>query len=238
VTLPPMRPGDEPTRNLARSLTNALTARGLPAEVDAVEASLRAGSAGLRRLARELGARAGDGSSFVLLVVDQAEELLTRSGAREQQAFLNLVRGALGEDSPLWVVATVRPEFLSTAPDRVGLAEVIDDSLVLEPLSRSRLSEVIEGPAQRAGLEFAPGLVERIVMETEGGDALPMLAYTLSELYKGVGRDRRITAGHYEDLGGVEGALRNTADRLADELRGERPAGIAYPSHAGHRRRR
>ena len=71
----------------------------------------------------------------MLVVVDQAEELLTRSGVREQQAFLGLLDKAMGDDSPLWVVATVRSEFLSTAPERAGLAEVVDDSLVVEPLS-------------------------------------------------------------------------------------------------------
>ena len=110
---------------------------------------------------------------------------------------------ALGEDSPLWVVATVRSEFLSTAPDRAGLAEVVDDSLVIEPLSRARLPEVIARPAQRAGLEFAPGLVERMV-ETTGGDALPLLAYTLRELYQRAGADGE-SAADYEAVGGVVG---------------------------------
>ena len=56
---------------------------------------------------------------------------------------------AFGDDSPVWVVATVRSELLSTAPERAGLAEVVDDSLVIEPLSRARLPIVIQQPAQR-----------------------------------------------------------------------------------------
>ena len=51
-------------------------------------------------------------------------------------------------------------------------ALAIDDPLVIEPLSRGRLAEVIARPAQRAGLELEPGLVERMVEETEGGDTL------------------------------------------------------------------
>ncbi len=144
------------------------------------------GGAGLVELAVELGELAGaavrggaaDGRANVLVVIDQAEELLTRTGVREQQAFLSLLDEALGDDSPVWVVATVRSEFLSTAPERAGLAEVVDDPLVIEPLSRARLPMVIQQPAQRAGLQFAPGLVEQMVEETTGGDALPLLAYT------------------------------------------------------------
>jgi hypothetical protein len=96
----------------------------------------------------------------VLVVIDQAEELLTHTSAPEQQAFLELLGGALHEDSPLWVVMTVRSGFLGPVPERAGLAKSIDDPLVIEPLSRTRLTEVIARPAQRAGLDFTPGLIE------------------------------------------------------------------------------
>ena len=124
----------------------------------------------------------------------------------------------LGDDSPVWVVATVRSEFLSTAPERAGLAEVVDDTLVIEPLSRARLPIVIQQPAQRAGLQFAPGLVEQMVEETTGGDALPLLAYMLRELYQQAGADGSVTVAEYEALGGVIGALQSRADRLTEEL--------------------
>jgi hypothetical protein len=227
VLLPVLRPGQQPTRNLARSLAGAYAARGRPRQAGELVARLDGGSGGLVELAIELAELtrgseadgvAADGRPNVLVVIDQAEELLTRSGAREQQAFLGLLAGALGDPSPLWVLATVRSEFLSTAPERAGLAEVIDDPLVIEPLSRARVPEVIQRPAQRAGLEFAPGLVERMVEETSGGDALPLLAYTLSELAQRVGPDGSITMADYEALGGVVGALQRRADRLADEL--------------------
>jgi hypothetical protein len=173
------------------------------------------------QLAGELAALAGNGAGRpgVLIVIDQAEELLTRTGAHEQQAFLELLAGALGEDSPIWAVATARSEFLSTAPDRAGLGEAVDDPLVIEPLSRARLAEVIARPAQRAGLDLEPGLVERMVEDTAGGDALSLLGCTLHQLYQRAGSEGRITAEDYEAVGGVIGALRHRADRLTDELR-------------------
>jgi WD40 repeat protein/energy-coupling factor transporter ATP-binding protein EcfA2 len=220
VALPALVPGQQPTRNLARSLASAFAARGHTRPLAEVAASLGRGAGGLVELAAELAELSGngDGRPSVLVLVDQAEELLTRSGVGEQQAFLGLLDGALSDDSPVWVVATVRSEFLSTAPERAGLAEVVDDPLVVEPLSRARLPEVIQRPAQRAGLEFAPGLVERMVEETTGGDALPLLAYTLRELYQRTGPDGRVSAADYEAVGGVVGALQRRADRLAAEL--------------------
>ena len=152
----------------------------------------------------------------MLIAIDQLEELVTRTGPREQAGFLRLLDDALARESGLWVVATLRSEFLSTAPGRAGLAEVIDDTLVIEPLSRGRLSEVITRPAARAGLDFEPGLIEAMVEDTNGGDAVPMLAYTLAELADRA--DRRITHDDYEAVGGVVGALQRRADRLVDDL--------------------
>jgi WD40 repeat protein/energy-coupling factor transporter ATP-binding protein EcfA2 len=226
VVLPTLVPDQQPTRNLAHCVATAFAARGEPRPVEDVAATLGRGGAGLVELAVELGQLAGatarggavGGGTNVLVVIDQAEELLTRTGVREQQAFLSLLRDALGDGSPVWVVATVRSEFLSTAPERAGLAEVVDDPLIIEPLSRARLPIVIEQPAQRAGLQFAPGLVERMVEETTGGDALPLLAYTLRELQQQAGADSYVTVPEYEALGGVIGALQKRADRLNNEL--------------------
>jgi energy-coupling factor transporter ATP-binding protein EcfA2 len=226
VVLPPVLPGQKPTRNLARSLAEAFSARGherSPAELE--ELLGLGGPAALVELAGELAEISGGEEPNVLVVIDQAEELITRTGEREQQSFLRLLDSALGEESPLWVMVTVRSEFLSSAPERAGLAEVVDDALMVEPLSRARLPEVIERPAQRAGLDFEAGLVERMVEETSGGDALPLLAYTLQELWERVGPEETVRFADYEAVGGVVGALQRRADRITDELtrRGQGP---------------
>ncbi|MGR6963430.1 nSTAND1 domain-containing NTPase [Geodermatophilus sp. URMC 61] len=220
ILVPPLRPGSRPTHHLASSLAEAFTERGHPRSTAEVEGVLSRGPEGLVRLARELADLAGKGTGqpASLVVIDQAEELITVTGTREQQSFLRLLDGALGEDTPLWVVASVRSEFLATAPERAGLAEVIDDPLVVEPLGRGRLAEVIARPAQRAGLDLQAGLVERMVEDTAGGDALPLLAYTLRELSERSGPDGRMSLAEYDAVGGVVGALQRHADRVADEL--------------------
>jgi hypothetical protein len=233
VVVPPVLPGQQPTRNLASSLAQAFSARGQERSAAELERHLGTGSAALGELAGEL-AEITDGESNgtepnVLVVIDQAEELITSTGEREQQLFLKLLRGGLNEESPLWVVATVRSEFLSTAPGRAGLAEVVDDTLMVEPLSRTRLPEVIERPAQRAGLDFEAGLAGRMVEDTTGGDALPLLAYTLQELWELMRREGRLKGtvrfADYEAVGGVVGALEHRADRITDTLtrRGQGP---------------
>ncbi|MGW6010584.1 nSTAND1 domain-containing NTPase [Streptomyces sp. NPDC055210] len=217
----PFRPGRDPVRNLARALELSFVRHDHPRACRELERELRQGPAALVELAAELlrceRADGGD-QRRVMIVADQLEELLTLSGAAEQHFFLELLGGALSEESPLWVLATARSEFLTTSPERAGLTEVIDDSLVVEPLSRARLAEVIDSPARYAGLDFAPGLVARMVEETTGGDALSLLAYTLRELYERAGRAGVVTASDYEVVGGVVGALRRRADSIRDEL--------------------
>jgi WD40 repeat protein len=237
VVVPPMRPGGDPIEALARSLTSAFPHE--PSDTEArstgisraqLRTELERGPAGLvavlGRLA-EVHAVPGQPQPEILLVIDQAEEVTTLSGRQERSAFLRLLRGVTaGEERRAWVVVTIRSEYLTSDPERAGLAEAVDDTLILEPLSRSRLPEIIAKPAQRSGLEFAPGLIEHLTDDTAGGDALALLAYTLSELYDRVGPDRRITDADYSALGGVVGALRSRADRLLDELErhGDGPA--------------
>jgi hypothetical protein len=219
ITLPGFVPGERPRTKLAISLNRAFAARNVELGVSEVERRLEErGSPALVEFAQQLCGRADGTPVGALVFLDQAEELITRTGAGERAGFLQLLRGALHPHSPVWVLATLRSEFLSTAPERAGLAEVIDDALVVEPLSRRRLPEVIQRPAQRAGLEFEAGLVQRMVNDTVGGDALPLLAYTLRELYLRVGPEETISIADYEALGGVEEGLANRADQVLAEL--------------------
>jgi WD40 repeat protein/energy-coupling factor transporter ATP-binding protein EcfA2 len=217
IVVPTMLPGRHPVAALARSLAGAYQQLGVSRDWADIKTAISNGNGALRGVVEDLVGRAND-RSRVLLVIDQAEELLTRTGAEERRAFLALVRDCLHADVPVWVVQTARSEFLSTTPERSGLAEALDDSRVVEPLSPDRLPEVIEGPAALVDLRFAPGLVQRMVRDTDTGDGLPLLAYTLRELYQRVGTGGTVRIDDYEALGGVVGALQRRADRVLAEL--------------------
>ncbi len=204
VVVPPLLPADHPVRSLADTLA-------VP------EAELADGPAALVRLVEPLRAAGGGSAASVLLVIDQAEELLTLTGAKERDAFLELLRDALEQDPRLWVVATLRSEFL-TGFLETDFADLFHQPVTIGALDRAALSAVIEGPAAQAGLGFAPGLVQRMVDDTGGGDALPLLAYTLQALYLRVGSGGTVTEEDYRQLGGVAGALSRQADKVTAEL--------------------
>jgi hypothetical protein len=67
-----------------------------------------------------------------------------------------------------------------------------------------------------AGLQLEPGLTDRLVADTRTGDALPLLAFTLRELWERYGRDGDLTLTEYEHLGGLEGSVQRAADAVLD----------------------
>ena len=76
---------------------------------------------------------------------------------------------------------------------------------------------MIEGPAQLAGIGVDEDLVGRLVADTDSGEALPLLAFTLAQLADGVGRGGQLSQQRYDQLGGVQGALTRQADTALAE---------------------
>jgi WD40 repeat protein len=220
LLVPAFVPEDRPVANLAGAL--AAMAPGPAAPGDPAE-RLAGGAPALVAWLDELRLASGGRSAPALLFLDQAEELLTATPPGRRHAFLRLLRDAIAIDRRLWVVATIRSEFMDDLLT-AGFSDLLHQPVVVGSPSRSALFEIIERPAGQIGLRFAPGLVGRMVDDTGGGDALPMLAYTLEALYRRAGPGGMVTERDYLELGGVEGALSDQADRIAAAVR------------AGHRR--
>ncbi|GAA0593826.1 NACHT and WD repeat domain-containing protein [Actinomadura livida] len=223
IVLPSMTPESDPFRCLAYCLADAL---GGAAEEIAEE--LRREPAALRRRVDEL--RRGRRNRSVLIVVDQAEELLTLTEDDQRGAFLGMLRDGLDADPKLWVVLVFRAEFLTTFLSG-GSADMFRHPFTVTALDRAALRTVIREPAERAGIAFEPPeLVAQMAEDTGGGTALPLLAYLLHELYLQVGRNGTITLADYRRTGGVDGALTRRADRLLGELEALDPAPPVLPT--------
>jgi hypothetical protein len=110
------------------------------------------------------------------------------------------------------VVATLRPEFLDQLLVDSDLAVLPTRTFTLRPLRPEALRTVIQGPAQLAGIAVDDDLVTRLVADTDSGEALPLLAFTLFQLADGVGRGGQLSSTRYDQLGGVQGALTRQAE--------------------------
>jgi len=215
-TLSPIVPGADPVRALARELAAAARQSGLDWTVAHVRNHLDRED--LTGLADELLLATPDVQKRrLLVVVDQFEELLTQTNPEERARFARLLRPAL--TGPVQLVATLRPEFLDQLLLNPELAGLPTSTYTLRPLRREGLRTVIEKPAKLAGIELEAGLVDQLVDDTDGGEALPLLAFTLAELARGINRGGRLSIDRYHQLGGVRGALTHQADAaLADAI--------------------
>ena len=115
-------------------------------------------------------------------------------------------------------VVTMRSDFYHRAVDYQELAEILrDGSFPLAIPKRDALCQMIERPAERAGLTIEDGLVERMLDDTghEPGN-LALMAYALDELYKL--SDGALTHEDYDKLGGVQGAIGTRAENQFKKL--------------------
>ena len=172
--------------------------------------------ASLNRMADELRIAAGRPEASVLLFIDQLEEILGRDTGDQATRFLAFLRAAIEEPrSPIRVLATLRSDFLGDFQGHPALRDLAFETLNVGPMSVDGFAQVIEGPAELAGIELQAGLVQAMVGDTETEDALPLLAFTLRELWEGYGQDARLGVDEYrEKLGGLHGAVALAAEAV------------------------
>ncbi|MGH3814838.1 MAG: hypothetical protein ACRDUV_20730, partial [Pseudonocardiaceae bacterium] len=219
LTVPTLVPGTDPLPELARALATTANHHELGWSASDVRDRLETGTDGLRRVADDLLA-AGPGMQQrrLLVTLDQAEELFTRTTPAVLERFAQLLRDAM--TGPVQVVAAMRSEFLDDLRKLPALAGRRIEAQVLAPLDREMLRDVIEQPATVARLHLDDGLAAALVADTGSGEALPLLAFTLRQLADGLPAGGTLTRAHYDDLGRVRGALTRHADAaLAEAVR-------------------
>ncbi|MGH3887835.1 MAG: TIR domain-containing protein, partial [Pseudonocardiaceae bacterium] len=219
LTVPTLVPGTDPLPELARALATTANRLELSWSASDVRRRLETGTDGLRRVADDLlAARPGTQQRRLLVTVDQAEELFTRTTPTALERFAQLLRDAM--TGPVQVVAAMRSEFLDDLRKLPALAGRRIEAQVLAPLDREMLRDVIEQPATVARLRLDDGLAAQLVADTDSGEALPLLAFTLRQLADGLPAGGTLILARYHDLGGVSGALTRHADAaLAEAIR-------------------
>lgn len=214
LTLPPMLPGTDPLGNLARAMAAAIREHHIEFDVTSLRRDLE--RVGLKAVSTDLLLAAGaDDQCKLLIIIDQLEELLTQTDPNERAALVEALAPALG--GPVQVLATLRPEFLDAFATDPALSKIALRYHEIRPLTADALRDVIEKPANVAGLSFDEDLSVHLVTDTGGGEALPLLAFTLEQLAHGLKRGDQLTHQRYVDIGGVRGALQRQADTALAE---------------------
>jgi tetratricopeptide (TPR) repeat protein len=233
------RPGEDPVRALAA----ALDAPDVLGSTDAplaspnrvlIEAALGRGPRGLIDAVRHAGIPPDDN---VLIVVDQFEELFRfrRTRSRDEGvSFVKLLLEAVSQSEvPIYVVITMRSDFIGDCMDYPGLAEALNQSQYLVPrMTRDALRSVIAGPVAVAGASMAPRLVLRLLNDLgTDQDQLPVLQHALMRTWEHWALRREpdapIDVHDYEAVGTLREALSRHAEEAYAETGSERGRSVA-----------
>ena len=174
----------------------------------------------------------------LLVIVDQFEELFRyrnlqlssdeSPGAEDESvAFVNLLLEAANSRYPIYVVLTMRSDFLGDCSQFPGLPEAINRGQYLVPrMTRDERRSAIAGPVSVAEGAISPVLLTRLVNDVgDNPDQLSILQHALNRTWAEWQREGGTGAmdlPHYEAIGTMSRALDLHAETAFAELRDER----------------
>jgi WD40 repeat protein len=210
------RPGPDPLESLAVALSQDTS------EALALMTKLADNDRALHITAR-VALRDASPKRRLVLLVDQFEEVFTlcHDEGLRQALIDNLLYASGVAGGQTVVLLAMRADFYSKCAAYPTLAAALaDHQLLVGPMVEDELRRAIERPAQLAGCEFEPGLVDlllRDVLDQPG--ELPLLQHALLELWD-QREGRRLTRAAYQSIGGVAGALERRAEAVYGQLSG------------------
>ncbi|MEN8444058.1 MAG: caspase family protein, partial [Cyanobacteria bacterium J06555_13] len=160
----------------------------------------------------------------MLLVIDQFEEVFTQCDVDKQKKFIRSLLALLKIPSPIFVVGTMRADFFHHWLETGQPTSVIqENAVILGPLLGDNLVSVIVEPAKKQGYRLEEGLLRLLLQDVEEEkDSLPLLEFTLTELWHGRDIDeRQLTVKTYEKISGLQGALNKRAMSIYDGLQSD-----------------
>ncbi|MEQ8207674.1 MAG: tetratricopeptide repeat protein [Woeseia sp.] len=202
-------------------------------------------------LQREEAMTEGANNARLALVIDQMEEMYTQDEIlpKDRKAFVDVL-DALARCGRVWVIGTLRSDFyprLANLP-KLGALKEGDGQYDLMAPTASEIGQMIRLPTRAAGLSFEedPTSSERLDdnlrdAAADHPEVLPLLQFTLEELYQRRTDDGLLTLKAYRELGGVEGSLAQRAETvfkdLPDDVEAELPKvlnALVSIEHKGH----
>ena len=217
-----LTPTVHPLESLATTLTRESSLTATAQLIDDLAREPRALSLFIHR---ELKA---NGSTYLLLVIDQFEELFALCHSIEERtAFINnLLAAAFEEAGKAIIVITLRADFYAHCASYLQLRQALArHQEYIGAMSDEEMRRAIEEPARRGKWDFDEGLVDLILHDVghEPG-ALPLLSHALLETWQRR-QGRTLTLSGYISSGGVRGAIAETAEAVfTDQFNPEQQA--------------
>ena len=215
-------PGNNPIGNLSTQLAQQKVLHADdkmdPNYPSVIENTLRRGSLGIVEAYKNADVE----KENLIIVVDQFEEIFRFSKkniqAQEDAAtFVNLLLNASRQrDVSIYIVLTMRSNFIGNCTEFRGLPEAINDGQFLIPrMKTEEIKKAIISPIKASGAIIDPDLVNRMFSDMgDDFDDLPILQHTMMRTWdywvENDGFNDQsipITIKHYEAVGGIKKAL-------------------------------
>jgi hypothetical protein len=235
-----LRPGNRPIRALAKALARPGVLGQTESDesgfsaAELMESTLRMGKLGLVDAFEQAHLSPREN---LLVVVDQFEELfryqalataaqpghVTRA-IEDATAFVNLLLEVCAHpELPIYIVLTMRSDFLGECAQFFGLPEAINRGQYLVPrMTREERRSAIAGPTAVGGAELDPVLLTRLVNDVgDNPDQLSILQHALNrtwDQWQKAGGHGPLTASHYEAVGTMAHALSQHAEEAFEKL--------------------
>jgi WD40 repeat protein len=230
------RPGNSPIENLADAIVSIEnhheSPEGTAINKQILYTILRRSSFGLVNAVRQVKLKPGES---ILLILDQFEELFRYKESRkditvlnETEAYIKLLVNAIRQtDQPIYVVLTMRSDFIGECSQFQELTKLINKSNFLIPqMTRDDFKEAILGPLAVAGADIDPQLLQHLLNSIEDkNDQLPVLQHIMMRTWEFWTRNNEpaipLRARDYEVAGKIENALSMHANEAYEELTDE-----------------
>jgi WD40 repeat protein len=231
------RPGSDPIGNLSIALCNE-EILGIENKNDtspeAIESILRRNEKGIGNVIQQLSL---ENKQNILIVVDQFEELFRFSkyekaenkGTRDSVSFINLLIAASKfSEVSIYVVFTMRSDFISDCTEFRGLPEAINEGQYLIPrMTREERKSAITGPIAVGGAEISQALLTRLLNDVgDNPDQLPILQHALMRTWEYWQKNSKpqepIDLLHYQSIGTMSKALSLHAEEAYFEIADEK----------------
>ena len=234
-----MRPGEAPLANLAEAVIASIAGRAA-SEAERKALLAKMSEAGARAILEQLAPALADSDVNLLLLVDQFEELfrfaLSSQSQRQREEAADFVATMLRlseqQELPIYVVLTMRSDFIGECDNFYGLPEALNRSLYLVPkLTRQQRQQAIEGPLRLFGANITQRLLDRVLNDVgEQDDQLPVLQHALMRTWEHWRKSQApaLDLPHYEAIGTIHQALSLDADQAITS--GQRIPAISLPS--------
>ncbi|QQS52104.1 MAG: hypothetical protein IPM71_05060 [Bacteroidota bacterium] len=185
------RPGSSPIWNLAKTFANLEAQNNAATDLTELNeyyySLLNRHSLGLSDAIQQA---FPDQEANTLLIIDQFEELFRYKEARgkteahidDPRAFIKLLVNIVEQKKlPVYVVLTMRSDFIGDCSDYQDLTSLINKSNYLVPqMTREDFEQVICGPLKVSGSEIEPRLLQEVLNTIENNhDQLPVLQHVL-----------------------------------------------------------